>query len=184
VKKEFPPWNFTDSQNLLVCATQLTLATSVYKSRALISPFIDVANGICMSLEFLISSLIGGATFSSLVTLSILFHFLSSCQRNSHCFSHCILRGATFSSLVTLYILIHFLSSCHRSSHCLSYCILRGPTRLRSWLRHYATSRKFAYSIPEEVTDFFQFTYSFQPHYGPGVDSASNRNEYQESSWW
>jgi hypothetical protein len=24
---------------------------------------------------------------------------------------------------------------------------------------------------------------SFQPHYGPGVDSASNRNEYQEFSW-
>ena len=23
-------------------------------------------------------------------------------------------------------------------------------------------------------------TQSFQPHYGPGVDSASNRNEYQE----
>jgi hypothetical protein len=23
---------------------------------------------------------------------------------------------------------------------------------------------------------------SFQPHYGPGVNSASNRNEYQESS--
>jgi hypothetical protein len=23
----------------------------------------------------------------------------------------------------------------------------------------------------------------FQPHYGPGVDSASNRNEYQEESW-
>jgi len=22
--------------------------------------------------------------------------------------------------------------------------------------------------------------YSFRPHYGPGVDSASNRNEYQE----
>jgi hypothetical protein len=30
---------------------------------------------------------------------------------------------------------------------------------------------------------FFQLTYSFQPHYGPGVDSSSNRNEYQESSW-
>jgi hypothetical protein len=28
----------------------------------------------------------------------------------------------------------------------------------------------------------FQLTQSFQPHYGPGVDSASNRNEYQESS--
>jgi hypothetical protein len=26
-------------------------------------------------------------------------------------------------------------------------------------------------------------TQSFQPHYDPGVDSASNRNEYQESSW-
>ena len=22
--------------------------------------------------------------------------------------------------------------------------------------------------------------YSYRPHYGPGVDSASNRNEYQE----
>jgi hypothetical protein len=24
---------------------------------------------------------------------------------------------------------------------------------------------------------------SFQPHYGPGFDSVSNRNEYQEDSW-
>jgi hypothetical protein len=23
----------------------------------------------------------------------------------------------------------------------------------------------------------------FEPHYGPGVDSASNRNEYHKSSW-
>jgi hypothetical protein len=30
---------------------------------------------------------------------------------------------------------------------------------------------------------FFQFTWSFQPHYGPGVNSAANRNEYQEYSW-
>jgi hypothetical protein len=28
----------------------------------------------------------------------------------------------------------------------------------------------------------FQLTQSFQPHYDPGVDWASNRNEYQESS--
>jgi hypothetical protein len=28
----------------------------------------------------------------------------------------------------------------------------------------------------------FQFTYSFQPHCAPGVDSASNRNEYHELS--
>ena len=26
----------------------------------------------------------------------------------------------------------------------------------------------------------FSMTQSFWPHYGPGVDSASNRNEYQE----
>jgi hypothetical protein len=26
----------------------------------------------------------------------------------------------------------------------------------------------------------FSLTYSFRPNYGPGVDSASNRNEYQE----
>jgi len=26
----------------------------------------------------------------------------------------------------------------------------------------------------------FSLTLSFRPHYGPGVDSASNRNEYKE----
>jgi hypothetical protein len=30
---------------------------------------------------------------------------------------------------------------------------------------------------------FFQLTQSFQQHFVPGVNSASNRNEYQESSW-
>jgi hypothetical protein len=29
----------------------------------------------------------------------------------------------------------------------------------------------------------FQLTWSFQLHYGLRVDSAYNRNEYQESSW-
>jgi hypothetical protein len=33
---------------------------------------------------------------------------------------------------------------------------------------------------PVEVTEFFQFTYTFQPHYDPEVDSAVNRNEYQK----
>jgi hypothetical protein len=31
--------------------------------------------------------------------------------------------------------------------------------------------------LPDCVTGIF---HSFHPHYGPGVDSASNRNEYQE----
>ena len=30
------------------------------------------------------------------------------------------------------------------------------------------------------VSGFFIDIKSFQSHYGPGVDSASNRNEYQE----
>jgi hypothetical protein len=47
-----------------------------------------------------------------------------------------------------------------------------------SWLRHYTTSRQVIGSIPDEVIGFFQLTKSFQPHYGPGVDSACNRNEY------
>jgi hypothetical protein len=46
--------------------------------------------------------------------------------------------------------------------------------------KHYATSQKVAVSCPEEV-DFFQFTFSFQPHYVPGVDSAPNRNEHKQS---
>jgi hypothetical protein len=29
----------------------------------------------------------------------------------------------------------------------------------------------------------FKLIYSFQPYYGPRIDSACNRNEYQESSW-
>jgi hypothetical protein len=37
-----------------------------------------------------------------------------------------------------------------------------------------------AVSIPDEVTKLFQFTLSFQPHYGPVVCSDSNRNEYQK----
>ena len=45
-------------------------------------------------------------------------------------------------------------------------------------LRCYATNRKVAGSIPASV--FFIAIKSFQSHYGPGVDSGCNRNEYQE----
>jgi hypothetical protein len=53
--------------------------------------------------------------------------------------------------------------------------LLSGGTRWRSWLRHCATNRKVVGSIPDDVT-------SFQPQYGPSVDSASKNNEYQEYS--
>jgi len=34
--------------------------------------------------------------------------------------------------------------------------------------------------IPNGVTGIFHSIFSFRLHYGPGVDPASNRNEYQE----
>jgi hypothetical protein len=37
--------------------------------------------------------------------------------------------------------------------------------------------------FPMRSLDFFQLTESFHPHCGPGVNSASNRSEYQESFW-
>jgi hypothetical protein len=47
---------------------------------------------------------------------------------------------------------------------------------------YYVTSRKIAGSSSDEVIGFFPI-YLIQLHYGPWVDSASNRNEYQEYSW-
>jgi len=46
-------------------------------------------------------------------------------------------------------------------------------TAVAQWLRCCPTIRKIAGSIPADIK-------SFCSHYGPGVDSASNRNEYQE----
>jgi len=47
-------------------------------------------------------------------------------------------------------------------------------------LRRCATNRKVAGSIPAGASGFFIDTKSLRSHYGPGVDSASNGNEYQE----
>jgi len=46
--------------------------------------------------------------------------------------------------------------------------------------RHCATSRKVAGSIPDGATGIFTSTWSLRLHYGPGVDSASKRNEYRQ----
>jgi hypothetical protein len=45
------------------------------------------------------------------------------------------------------------------------------PQAGRSWVR-----------LPMRWMNFFQFIWSFQAHYCPGVDSASNRNDHQEYS--
>jgi len=57
---------------------------------------------------------------------------------------------------------------------------LRTGSAVAQWLRCCATIRKVAGSIPDGVSGFFIGIKSFRSHYGPGVDSASNRNEYQE----
>jgi hypothetical protein len=91
--------------------------------------------------------------------------------------------NSDFGTLGNLYKL-HNSSLCNALNFQITLALVGpGGTRYRSWLRHYATTRKVAGSIPNEVIGLFQFTETFQPHYGTGVDSASNRNEYQESSW-
>jgi len=47
-------------------------------------------------------------------------------------------------------------------------------------LRCCVTNLKVTGSIPAGVSGFFIDIKSFRSHYGPRVDSASNRNEYQE----
>ena len=63
--------------------------------------------------------------------------------------------------------------------HIVSYQAGRG-TAVAQWLRCCATNREVPGSIPAGVSGFFIDIKSFRSHYGPGVDSASNRNEYQE----
>jgi len=53
-------------------------------------------------------------------------------------------------------------------------------TAVAQWLRCCATNRKVAGSIPAGVSGFYIDIKSFLPLYDPGVDSASERNEYQE----
>ena len=60
-------------------------------------------------------------------------------------------------------------------NHSGNYC-----RRDRGMRRHCATSRKVAGSIPDGAIGIFTLTWSLRPHYGSGVDLASNKNEYRE----
>jgi hypothetical protein len=57
-----------------------------------------------------------------------------------------------------------------------------GGTRQRGWLKHYATSRRVAGLIPDEVIGFFNWYKPSNRTNGSGVDTASNRNEFHEPS--
>jgi hypothetical protein len=48
------------------------------------------------------------------------------------------------------------------------------------WMRHYTTSRKVADLTPDEVNGFLSIYLILPATLGPGVHSASNRNEYQK----
>jgi hypothetical protein len=47
------------------------------------------------------------------------------------------------------------------------------------WLRNYSTGRKVAGPRPDKVKDFSSIYLILPAVLGPGVHSASNRNEYQ-----
>ena len=55
-----------------------------------------------------------------------------------------------------------------------------GGTTVAQWLRCCVTIQKVAGLISAGVSGFYIDIKSFRSHHGPGVDSASNRNEYQE----
>ena len=57
-------------------------------------------------------------------------------------------------------------------------------TAVAQWLRFCDTNWKVVGWIPADVSGFFIDIKSFRSHYGPWVDSASNRNEYQEYFLW
>jgi hypothetical protein len=82
-----------------------------------------------------------------------------------------------------------FISRCDQS---LCFIYTNSPTNVRQ-TQHLCTKTVTATGVDALRYDpggrgfdspschwYFSWTQSFRPHYGPGVDSASNRNEYQE----
>jgi len=59
-------------------------------------------------------------------------------------------------------------------------CVTAAGTAVAQWLRCCATNGKVSGSIPAGVSGFLIDTKSYRSHYSPGVESATNRNEYQE----
>jgi hypothetical protein len=76
-----------------------------------------------------------------------------------------------------IYLLLKYYSKRRQTEFFSNYfpqcTYLHGGARWRSWLRHCATNRNVAGSIPDGVI-------GINHRFGPEVDLASNRNEYQE----
>ena len=82
------------------------------------------------------------------------------------------------------------LCACVCRTHIFLFCFIKTDTlwsvifnaytftsAVARWFRCCATNRKVAGSIPAGVSGFLIDIESFRSHYGPGVNSASNRNE-------
>jgi len=83
-------------------------------------------------------------------------------------------------SKVSLYILCNSESYRYPSEDEINTdCIIQG-TAVAQWLRRCASNRTVAGSIHAGFSGLFTDIKSFRSYYGSGVDSASNRNEYQE----
>jgi len=74
---------------------------------------------------------------------------------------------------------LYLTTSLHPTRHIMTIALYIWETAVAQWLRYCATNRKVAGSIPIGVIGIFDIK-SFRSHYGPGINSASNRNEYQE----
>jgi hypothetical protein len=72
------------------------------------------------------------------------------------------------------------------------FILLTGSTALRFMLTGGPPAARRIQILPINQHAWRPITFEMKwlqfighkPHYGPGVDSASDRNEYKESSWW
>jgi len=81
----------------------------------------------------------------------------------------------TWLDVISKYNLYQNKNSCSAEN-----TVLNHDSLLYGSLWNFNTSQKVAASIPNRFIEIFLLTESFRPHYGLGVHSASNRNEYQE----
>jgi hypothetical protein len=93
-------------------------------------------------------------------------------QKASYPFCVCAIFILTFYKILHEQKCLIFEDIYNMQGHAVAYC-----------LRHYATSQKVVGSIPDEVTEFFFSVYLILlVTLGPGIHSASNRNEYQKQN--
>ena len=106
--------------------------------------------------------------------------YIYSTNVGTEYFKHALYFPFFFSSKCSLFHNANLFGSC------IIHILYTGCAKIKKnnsgakGLRRCATNRKVAGSIPACVIGNFIDIKSFRSHYGPRVDSSSNRNEYQE----